>query len=164
MPPATAPIPVLILDELETALALPDGGSDYYHDVKMVAFGEDITAEQVSGYPAIFIGEPGEVGQVTETQPSGRVLWHGTWYWDIPVFGVISDVGGGKEAYRNLLRLVADIYRAVNVSPGRGGNAVTTDVLGWTMLGPQDATEQRPWVAVLLRVLFRTKDTHMVTQ
>ena len=164
MPPATDPIPVLILNDLETALKLPVAGTDYYHTVQTVEFGQDITAESIGGYPAIFIGEPGEVGQITETKPDGRVLWHGTWYWDIPVFGVIADAGGGKEAYRNLLKLVADIYRAVMVDPRRSGHAATTDVLGWTMLGPQDATDQRPWVAVLLRVLFRTRDTNMVTQ
>lgn len=164
MPPATQPIPVLILDNLAAALALPDGGTDYYHAVKTVEYAKDITAEQIAGYPAIFIGEPGEVGQVTETQPNGRVMWHGTWWWDIPVFGVIADVGGGKDAYRSMLKLVADIYRAVTVDPSRGGQAASTDVIGWTMLGPQDETEQRPWVALILRVLFRTKDTNMVSQ
>lgn len=164
MPPATAPLPVLILDNLAEALKLPDGGADYYHAVQVVEYGKDLTAEQLSGYPAIYIGEPGEVGQVTETRPDGRVMWHGTWFWDIPVFGVIAEAGSAKESYRSLLKLVADIYRAVNVDTQRGGRAASTDVLGWTILGPQDDSDQRPWVAVLLRVLFRTLDTNMVSQ
>lgn len=161
MPPATSPVPVLVLDALATKLALPDGGSNYYHAVKFAGYGRDITAPALVGYPATFIGEPGEVGSYSEIAEGKGALWHGTWYWDIPVFGVIQDVGGGDEAYRSLLKLAADIYRAVLTEPIIGTGQ--TSVRGWTVLGPQDSTDGRPWVAVLVRVVFRTKDTEMVT-
>ncbi len=163
MPPATEPVPVRILEDLATALALPDGGADYYHAVKFAGFGRDIAAPALQGYPAVFIGEPGEIGHYSETAENRRVLWHGTWYWDIPVFGVIQDIGGGAEAYKQLQRLAADIYRAVMVDYTRGGLAVLTAPQGWTILGPQNETQGRPWVAVLVRIIFRTKDTEMVT-
>lgn len=163
MPPATDPIPVRILDNLAAALALPDGGADYYHAVKFAGFGRDITAPATVGYPAVFIGEPGEIGQVTETNEVRRVHGYGTWYWDIPIFGVIEDVGGGSDAYRRLTRLAADIYRALMVDHQRGGLAVLTDPQGWTILGPQSETQGRPWVAVLVRIIFRTRYNEMVT-
>lgn len=163
MPPGTEAKPVRILNDLAAALALPDGGANYYHAVKFVGFGRDITAQQVLGYPAVFLGEPSEVGQYQEGAKEGQVLWHGYWYWDVPVFGVINDVGMGEEAYRSLIRLASDIYRAVLTDYTRGGLAVVTEVKGWTMLGPQTQTQGRPWVGVLVRVVFRTKDTEMVT-
>lgn len=163
MPPATDPVPVRILDNLAAALALIVGGSDYYHAATFVGYGRDITAPAISGYPATFIGEPGEVGQWTETGPDGRLLWHGVWFWDIPIFGVINDVGGGDEAYRQLVRLAADIYRAVMVDHQRGGLATLTEPMGWTLIGPQTQTQGRPWVAVVVRVRFRTRDTEMVS-
>lgn len=163
MPPATDPVPLRILENLETALALPDGGANYYHAVKVAGWGRDITAPAIQGYPAVFIGEPGEIGQHTETAENRRVLFHGSWYWDVPIFGVIQDVGMGKDAYRELMRLAADIYRAVMVDHQRGGLAVLTAPQGWTILGPKDETQGRPWVAVLVRIFFRTKDTEMVT-
>lgn len=163
MPPATDPIPVLILDNLAAALALPDGGANYYHAVKYAGIGRDITAETTVGYPAVFIGEPGEVGQYSEVAPESKVLWHGTWYWDIPIFGVIADVGGGPLAYKSLLKLAADIFRAVLVDYTRAGLAKLTEIRGWTILGPQEETDGRPWVGVLARVVFRTRDNEMVT-
>lgn len=163
MPPATDPVPLRILENLETALALPDGGANYYHAVHVAGWGKDITASAINGYPAVFLGEPGEIGHYSETAENRRVLWHGTWYWDIPIFGVIQDVGGGSDAYRQLQRLAADIYRAVMVDYTRGGLAVLTAPQGWTILGPQSETQGRPWVAVIVRIIFRTKDTEMVT-
>lgn len=163
MPPATAPVPVLVLDALAAKLALPDGGSNYYHAVSFAGIGRDITAPALTSYPAVFIGEPGEVGNYSEVAEDKRALWHGTWYWDIPVFGVIRDVGMGDEAYRSLEKLAADIYRAVLTDHTLAGTALRTEVRGWTILGPQDSTDGRPWVGVLVRVVFRTKDTEMVT-
>lgn len=163
MPPGVDPIPVRILDNLATALALPDGGADYYHAVKYAGIGRDITAEQLVGYPAVFIGEPGEAGQVSTVGQDGRVLWHGVWRWQIPVFGVIHDVGTGSDAYKSLLKLAADIYRAVMQDHTRGGFARNTQVMGWTILGPQDETDGRPWVGVLVEITYTTRDTEMVT-
>ncbi|MEK9736615.1 MAG: hypothetical protein VW239_04765 [Candidatus Nanopelagicales bacterium] len=163
MPPGVEPIPVRVLENLAAALALPDGGADYYHAVTFGGIGRDITAPALSGYPAVFIGEPGEVGQYSEVAEDSRTLWHGTWYWDIPVFGVIRDVGGGDAAYKSLLRLAADIYRAVMVDYSRGGLATRTELRGWTILGPQEQTDGRPWVGTLVRVVFKTRDQEMVT-
>ena len=163
MPPGSDPIPVRILDNVAAALALPDGGNDYYHAVSFAGIGRDITSPALVGYPAVFIGEPGEVGQYSEVSQEGRVMWHGSWFWDIPVFGVIRDVGGGDAAYRSLLKLAADIFRAVMVDFTRGGFAKLTQVMGWTLLGPQASTDGRPWVGVLVRVVFRTRDNEMVT-
>lgn len=163
MPPATSPVPVLVLDALAAALAVPDGGSNYYHDVTVVGIGRDITAMHPAPYPAVFIGEPSEVGQYSEIAEDRRALWHGTWYWDVPVFGVIQDVGMGDAAYRSLLKLAADIYRAVTADHTLGGTCLRTEVRGWTILGPQEQTQGRPWVGVLVRAVFRTKDTEMVT-
>lgn len=163
MPPATDPVPVLVLNALATALALPDGGANYYHAVKFAGIGRDITALAVSGYPAVFIGEPNEVGQYSEIAEDKRVNWYGTWYWDVPVFGVIQDVGMGDNAYRSLLKLAADIYRAVSTDYTIGGTAYRSEIMGWTILGPQEKTQGRPWVAVIVRIVFRTRDTEMVS-
>ena len=163
MPPGVDPIPVRILDDLAAALSLPDGGASYYHDVNFVGFGRDITAPAITGYPAVFLGEPSEIGQYSEVAEDRKALWHGTWYWDIPVFGVIEDVGLGDNAYRSLLKLAADIFRAVLADFQRGGLAILTEVRAWTILGPQEATQGRPWVAVVVRVVFRTRDNEMVT-
>ena len=164
MPPATEPIPVLILDNLATALRGINGGTDYYHTVTGVEYARDLIREEYpGGYPAIFIGEPGQVGDTDQPADTG-VMWHGTWHWHVPVFGVIRDVGGGTESYRALLRFVADIYRAVVQDYQRGQMAYSTEVLGWTMVGPQEETDGRPWVAVTVRIKFNTKDTNMVSQ
>ena len=162
MPPATDPIPVRILDNLATSLALIAGGSDYYNTASFAGYGRQIADPQLSGYPATFIGEPGEIGQYAQSEK--QVLWHGSWAWDIPVFGVIEHVGDGDTAYRSLSKLAADIYRAVMSDHQRGGLASYTEIMGWTMLGPQESTQGRHWVGVIVRVLFRTRDTEMVTQ
>lgn len=165
MPPATDPVPVLVLNALLAKLALPDGLTDYYHDVTVAthAVGQDITEIQPVQYPAVFVGEPGEVGQYSEVADDHKTLWLGHWYWDIPVFGVISDVGMGDAAYRSLLKLAADIYRAVLTDYTLSGTCVRVEVRGWTILGPQEQTQNRPWVGVLVRAVFRTRDTEMVS-
>lgn len=164
MPPVTQPIPVLILDDLAAALRNINGSSDYYHAVTGVEYARNLIFEEYpGGYPAIFIGEPGQVGN-TDQPPDTAAMWHGSWHWHVPVFGVIKDIGGGTEAYKELLRFVADIYRAVMQDPQRGQKAYSTEVLGWTMVGPQEETDGRPWVAVSVRVKFNTRDTHMVSQ
>lgn len=159
MPPATSPVPVLVLENLQAALALIAGGPSYYHTASVVGIGRDITQEALS-YPAVFLGEPSEVGQFTQREGA---MWHGDWAWDIPIFGVIRNVGMGDDAYKELLKLAADIYRAVLTDYTRGGLASLTEVAGWTILGPQESTDGRPWVGVQTRVIFRTKDTEMVT-
>lgn len=163
MPPGVDPIPVRILDNLVAALALPNGGADYYHAVTFAGIGRDITDPKLSAYPAVFLAEPGEAGQVSTVGSDGRVLWHGVWHWEVPIFGVIHDVGGGDDAYRSLFKLAADIYRAVMQDYSRGGLARNTTVIGWTMLGPQDSTDGRPWVAVHVDITYTTRDTEMVT-
>ena len=76
MPPATAPKPVRVLDALATALAVPDGGSNYYHDVSFAGYGRDIAAPALVQYPAVFIGDTSDIGKHTETTRDNRVLWH----------------------------------------------------------------------------------------
>lgn len=163
MPPGSDSAPVQVLANLRTALGLPDGGSDYYHSVTVVGVGRDITELRPEQYPVVFIGEPGEVGLYSSGDDRRQALWHRRWTWDIPVFGVIKDQGYGDEAYDQLNNLAADIMRAVMVDHTRGGTACDTQVLGWTILGPQDVTDGRPWVGVHVRVDFTTKDDEMVT-
>lgn len=162
MPPATDPIPVLILNAMKAALALPDGGANYYHAVTFAGVGRDVTEDALKGYPAVFMGEPSEIGQYTNVPEGQRAVMKRTWYWDIPVFGVINDVGMGEAAYTSLLKLGADIYRAVMSNYQLGGPAVA-DCQGWTILGPQTETQGRPWIALVFRVLFRTREDEWIT-
>jgi hypothetical protein len=164
MPPALDPKPVRILENLATALALIAGGADYYHTASFAGIGKQITNPQPLTYPCTFIAEPGEVGQFSEQPEQRQVLWHGSWYWEIPIFGVIHNAGMTTDAaYKSLLKLAADIYRAVMVDHTRGGLAHFTEVRGWTVLGPQEQTDGRPWVGVLVGVHFRTDDQQMET-
>ena len=161
MPPATAPIPVLILDNLEAALALPDGGSDYYYDVNVVRVGEDPTDQFVA--PAVVIGEIGVMGRYSEVK-NGSVMWHSNLHWRIPLFGVVPYTSSSAEANRNLSKLAADIYRAVMVDYTRGGYAMNTTWVGWEVASPPSDDDQRPWLACELDIHFRTKDKEMITQ
>ncbi len=164
MAPATQPVPVLVLDALKARLALIQGGSDYYHTATFAGFGKDaVSTPDVAAYPVVMIGEPGEVGNTSEADADKRSMMHGDWFWDVPIFGVIQDVGGGDEAYRSLTRLAADVFRAVMTDFHLGGTAVIARVTGWTMLGPQTQTQGRPWVAVICRIWFRTRHDEMVT-
>jgi len=166
MPPATSPIPVLLLDNMKTALLAIDGGANYYHSTVFAGFGKDPEDPMtgVSGYPAVMLGEPREVGFIkTPDDDRDQSALHGTWHWEIPVFGVINDVGLGDDAYRSLHKLAADIFRAMTADYTRGGLAYDTLCRGWSILGPQISTQGRPWVAVIFRVKFRTRENEMVT-
>ena len=161
MPPATSPIPVLILDNLEAALALPDGGADYYYDVNVVRIGED-PLDSVNA-PAVVIGDPGVLGRYFE-EKNGSVLWPSNLHWRIPIYGVVPYSSSQGEAHRNLLKLAADIYRAVMVDFTRGGKAINTTWLGWEVISPPSEGDVRPWMACELDIHFRTRDTEMITQ
>ena len=163
MPPATLPIPVQILDLLEAALALPDGGADYYWDVAVVRVGEDPLDQAAA--PAVVIGDPGVIGRFT-VEKNGEVMWHSNLHWRIPIYGVVPFSSVQSEANRNLLKIAADIFRAVmtlnNNSPTRPYNEVTW--LGWEVISSPVDGDARPWMACEIDVHFRTRDTDMVTQ
>ena len=152
-----------MLDALLAKLATITGGSNFYHTVAFAGIGHDVGAIQPVAYPAVFLGETSEVGQYSQVARDDRTLWLNTWYWDVPVFGVIADPGMGDDAYRSLLKLAADIHRAVLTDHTLDGTCIRVEVNGWTILGPQTKTQGRPWVGVLVRAVFRTRDTEMVS-
>ena len=160
MPPNTDPIPVLILNNLEAALALPDGGNNYYFDVNVVRVGESPLDQIVA--PAVVIGDVGVMGKYME-EKNGSVLWHSNLHWRIQIYGVVPYSSASGEANRNLTKLAADIYRAVMVDYTRGGLAINTTWIGWEVSGPPSEDDQRPWLACELDIHFRTRDNEMVT-
>lgn len=161
MPPATAPIPEQILDNLEAALALPDGGADYYYDVAVVRISEDPLDQAAA--PAVVIGDVGVMGRYFE-EKNGSVMWHSNLHWRIPIYGVVPYSSVPGDANRNLLKLAADVYRAVSADPTRGGKAMNTTWLGFEIISPPTDGDTRPWMACEIDVHFRTRDTDMVTQ
>lgn len=156
MPPATEPIPQMILENLQTALGAADGGSDYFYDLNVVKIGEDIF--QAAYYPAVTIGI-GEMGRLYENK-EGRVLWAGNFRWSLSVIGAIE---GYTDGPKRLIRMFHDIYRAVMADYTRGGVALNTIVTGAEMLPPADGDDTRSWLEVGVEVHFRTKDTTLLT-
>ena len=158
MPPATQPVPVRILDNLEAALALPDGGTDYFFDVNVVKIGANpLDSPQ---FPVLTIGDVGQMGRYAEVK-AGSVLWHSNLHWSITVLGAVADQ---TDVPRQLLRLAADVYRAVNVDPQRGGLAANTVFEGCEIMPPTSEDDALSWIACFLDVHFRTRDKDMVNQ
>lgn len=154
MPPATQPLTVQILDNLEAALALPDGGSDYFYDVAVVRLAEGVLDQLVA--PAVVIGDVGVLGKYSE-ETTGSVLWHTNLHWRIPIYGVAPYSSVPGEANRNLLRLAHDIHKAVMADYTRGGKAIMTTFVGFEVMGPPTDGDQRPWFGCELDIHFRTR-------
>lgn len=159
MPPAIIPIPVAILDNLETALQGINGGSSYWHTVLYVKLGEPIS--EAPGTPFVSIGELGSIGRYSESR-EGDVTWHKTLHWSIPIIGALD---GKYDAPRRLLKLAADIYKAVMADYSRGGNAIKTT---WEGFEPRDVAvsdeDVRSGLVCWIDVHFRTRDTDMSLQ
>lgn len=156
MPPATEPIPQLILENLQTALGAADGGSDYFYDLNVVKIGQDIF--QASVFPAVTIGI-GEMGRLYENK-EGRVLWAENLRWSL---SVVAAIDGFTDAPKRLLRLFHDIHRAVMADYTRGGYALGTTVTGAELLPPAGEDDTRSWLEVGIEIHFRTKDTSLLT-
>jgi hypothetical protein len=155
MPPVTTPVPLRLIENLETSLALADGGSDYFFDLNVIKVGED--PEQAGVYPAVTIGI-GELGKLTESV-NGRVIWSGTWTWELDIIGYVQGV---VKPHETLIQLLHDIHRALMVDFRRGGIAINTIVTGAAMYPPPGPQSNLSQVVVGLEIHFRTKDTTML--
>jgi hypothetical protein len=155
MPPALQPVPVRVLDNLETALGLVNGGSDYFFDVNVVKLTEDpLAANQL---PILTIGDVGQLGRYSQ-EDSGRVLWSDHVHWAITILGAVESQ---TDSARQLLRMAHDVHRAVKQDPKRGGNAHDTRWVGWEILPSAGATDARAWMQCHLEIVMRFKDTDM---
>jgi hypothetical protein len=160
MPPATEPIPYLVLQNLQAALAF--SGSDYWYAPVVVKVGEDPL--DAIALPALMIGEPGVLGKY-EDNKKGSALGHANVHWKVPVVGVIPYTSSQAETVRNLLRLAADVLKAVRVDFKRGGYALDTAFEGWSIIdSPVSEDDVRPWMACMLDIHMIFRDTDMATQ
>lgn len=154
MPPATQPIPVQVLDNLEAALALPDGGSGYFYDVNVVREGESVLDQIVE--PAFVLGDVGAMGRLVD-EKQGGTLFHTNFHWRIPVYGVVPYSSNQAEANRNLLRLVHDLEKAVMVDYTLGGKAALAMLVGFEVMGPPTAGDTRPWFGAELDIQMQMR-------
>lgn len=155
-PPGTEPLPQRILEAMQTALALADGGADYYYDLNVIKVGEDIF--QASVFPAVTIGI-GEIGRVLESR-EGRALWTGNFRWHLSIIGALD---GFVDAPKRLSRLFHDIHRALMTDERLGGLALGMTVTGCDMLPPIGEDTTRCWLEVGVEVHFRTSNTSLLT-
>lgn len=156
MPPATEPIPWRILEEMQTRLALPDAGADYFYDFNVVKLGQDIA--QASIFPAVTIGI-GELGRMYEVK-EGRVLWAENVHWAL---SVICMIDGYVDAPKRLARVLHDVHRALmsGNDPTWGGLVRHVGFTGAEMYPPLE-NDTRSMIEVGVDVHFKTKDTTML--
>jgi len=154
MPPGTQPVTERILDNLLAALALPDGGANYFHNVQLVLDpGENEINVPVT--PAVAIFTEGTSESDTEVIASQTTRWNFT------ILGLLKS--RPADINRQLLQFMHDIYRAVMTDRERGGNAIYTEWMGWTPAPPADDADELTWVECRIQVLFRTDDLDMTT-
>lgn len=161
MPPATQPIPVQVLDALETQLAVPDGGSGYFYDVAVVREGESVLDQIVE--PAFVLGDVGAMGKLID-EKQGGTLWHSNYHWRIPVYGVVPYSSNQAEANRNLLRLVHDLEKALYANYTLGGKAVNSTLVGFEVMAPPTQGDTRPWFGAELDIQMQMRLGDMLTQ
>lgn len=159
MPPTTEPVAVRILDDILATMELPDGGSDYFHDVKQVRL-EPADIDSFSAYPAVGVFVLGTVDGEPQTTFTENTRWR------LALVGILQE--RGEDAARALLRMIRDIHRALMIDRRRGvesvsgePNAVETHWLGWDPEFLVDEADSLAWAECRIEVHFRTSDTDL---
>jgi len=145
------PVPMRILQDLETTLGLPDGGSSYFFDIQKVLI-PGLNEFEILEFPGIAIIPEGTVDDDTE------LLSEQTTRWNILL---IAALNVRTDADDQILKLIADVFKALMIDPQRGGNAIDTKWRGWTPAAPSDDADMMTWAEIRIQVHFRTSDTDM---
>ena len=160
MPPATNPVPYLVLANLETALALPNGDSNYYYTFNLVRRGTEITSLSQLPERSGMLGNVGSIGRYTN-QKEGGALMHSDFHWLVEVVGVPPFSSDADEMDLNLYKMVSHILRPVMTDHTRRGQAANTTMIEFSVASAEG--DQRPWISCTLDIQLRTPYNNMVS-
>lgn len=152
MPPAAEPVQQRIIDDMLTALGLIQGGSDYFTTVTVLEAGKDPLSAGI--HPSVSLNVGG-FGRIQETDPSNRVLWSHSQFWQVVV---VATIEGFDDVRRRLIEICADVVHALMINPRRGGIAINTTFTGVDFFPPPDDGTGIAWCEVGFQVQYRTQE------
>ena len=157
MPPATEPRKYRILEDVRTALQLPDGGADYFYSVGINQVADGIiTAEDAQSKPKPFIG----IADYGSNRLHGDEAGGLTYVTEEMAIQIMAYLGDTSDARRDLSRLEGDIRRALAVDPQRSGLAQYTL---WQETTPLDVEDMEPHIVIVFTVQYEIKESDLTS-
>lgn len=152
MPPVGEPLTETILQDIQDAFELIQGGADYYTTVPVANIKRAEMGEvEVTAFPAI-VYTPGMIEYDTEPRET-RVLRVITGRWTLHATILLQT---RTDAVLKVERFIRDVHKAWNVDRRRGGNALDSRLVRSTPYYPSDPDDDVCGAYLEFEVWFRT--------